>query len=231
LFNNLIARDLDIYKEHINITKEQLEIGDIHIKFNDITFIYERKTVQDLLASIKDGRYKEQKMRMLSNSIYINYIIEGDDILSSKNNFNQNLLSSIYLYSIYRDNIKTLFTKTTDETSTLLLIIATKISENPDKFITNSNINNNEYIDCCKIKSKKNSNIDKETCYLLQLSQIPSISKEIAKNISFDFPTMRELIKALDTTDNKIELLMKIKLIGKTKALTILQYFGYVLDT
>ena len=70
------SRDLDIYKDHIKVSKEQLENGDIQIKFNENVFIYERKTINDLISSVKDGRYKEQKQRLLSNFQNINYIIE-----------------------------------------------------------------------------------------------------------------------------------------------------------
>ena len=38
LYNNMMERDLDKY--NIIITKKQLDIGDIHITFNDINFIY-----------------------------------------------------------------------------------------------------------------------------------------------------------------------------------------------
>ena len=31
-----------------------------------IDYVIERKTIKDLLASVKDGRYKEQKMRVVS---------------------------------------------------------------------------------------------------------------------------------------------------------------------
>ena len=54
LFNNLILRDLDKYKDFITIQKEQLEAGDIIIYFNDVVFVYERKTIRDLLSSIKE---------------------------------------------------------------------------------------------------------------------------------------------------------------------------------
>jgi len=39
LFSVLTERDLDIYKDNITIQKEQLELGDIHIIFNDIIYI------------------------------------------------------------------------------------------------------------------------------------------------------------------------------------------------
>ena len=223
LYDNIIKRDLDKYNDFIQISKEQLELGDIHIIFNDNIFIYERKTINDLLASIKDGRYNEQKNRLLSNSNNINYIIEGDDIISSKNQYNLNLLSSIYLHSIYRDKINIFYVKNIEETATFILILSTKICENVNKFINNPN-KSTEYIDIIKIKSKKSSNIDKDTCYLLQLSQIPSISKEIAKNIKEIYPNMRILFKTLEESDNKEKLLMQIPNIGKNKANKIIEY-------
>ena len=85
----------------------------------------------------------------------------------------------------------------------------------------------NEYIDICKIKTKKNANIDKDTCYLLQLSQIPSISKEIAKKIKEIYPNLSILIKTLmeqETKEKQISLLSKIDGIGKKKALIIIDY-------
>ena len=227
LFNNIIARDLDKYNDKVKITKEQLELGDIIIKFDDNIFVYERKTIRDLLSSVKDGRYNEQKLRLLSNHTNINYIIEGDDIISSKNGHSQNILSSIYLHSIYRDKINIFFTKTTDETATFILILATKIIDAPNYFNNSNKELSQSYIDNIKIKSKKIDNLDKDTCYLLQLSQIPNISKEIAKKIKEKYPTLRTLIKALEDAENKIGLLLEIDKIGEFKAKKILEYFAF----
>jgi ERCC4-type nuclease len=223
LYNNMIERDLDKYNEKIMITKQQLEIGDIHIIMDDIIFVYERKTINDLLSSVKDGRYKEQKNRLLSNYLNINYIIEGTDIIASNNIHNQQLLTSIYYNSMYRDNIKVLFTKNINDTITLLLMIAIKIIDKPQNFKPKTTIQT-EYIDICKIKSKKSDNIDKDTCYLLQLSQIPTISKQIAKNIKDIYPNMKILINTLNDSENPTELLMKISNIGNQKAAKIIEY-------
>jgi len=220
LYNILIERDLDKYS--IDISKEQLELGDIRIISDNIDFIYERKTMNDLLLSIKDGRYKEQKHRLLSNHKNINYIIEGSDIISSNNHHSQSILTSVYYHSMYRDDIKLLFTKNINDTATLLLLISTKIIDNPSKFIKTDE--NKEYIDVCKIKSKKIENIDKETCYLLQLSQIPGISKQIAKNIKDIYPTLNILLKKINESENPTELLIKIPNIGKQKAAKIIEY-------
>lgn len=225
LYNNIIERDLDKYTDKITIIKQQLEIGDIHIEFNDIIYVYERKTMNDLLSSVKDSRYKEQKSRLLSNYKNVNYIIEGTDIIASNNSHNQNLLTSIYFNSTYRDNIKVFFTKNINDTITFLLLLSTKIIDKPDNFIQKETSKTEpEYIDICKIKSKKSDNIDKETCYLLQLSQIPNISKQIAKNIKDIYPSMKILLNTLTTSKNPSELLMQIPNIGKQKANKIIEY-------
>jgi crossover junction endonuclease MUS81 len=224
LFNNMIDRDLDQYQ--IKISKKQLEIGDIHIIFNDNIYIYERKTMSDLISSIKDGRYKEQKLRLLaSNSDSINYIIEGTDIIASNNSHSQELLTSVYYNSIYRDNIKLFFTKNINDTVTFLLLLCTKIIKKPQNFDkTTKQQLSTEYIDNCKIKIKKIDNIDKETCYLLQLSQIPGISKQIAKNIKDVYPSMNVLFKTLNEHENPAKLLMQIPNIGQQKANKIIEY-------
>ena len=229
LYTNIKERDLDIYKDKIEINVEQLDIGDIHIYFsyndNNYLYIYERKTSNDLISSIKDGRYKEQKLRLkASNAISINYLIEGDSITSIKNKNNQKILTSAYIHTLYRDKINVIFTSNIEDTITFLLLLSSKIIDKPENFININNDNTVNYIDNCKIKTEKNKNIDKYTCYLLQLSQIPSISKEIAKNISSIYPSLSILLKTLNDSDDKIGLLMKIDKIGKTKAITIINY-------
>ena len=105
-----------------------------------------------------------------------------------------------------------------------------KIIDKPSNFINNDNDNsknNQDYIDVCKIKTKKNANIDKDTCYLLQLSQIHMISKEIAKKIKEKYPTFNILIRTLNELENrneKIALLSKIDGIGNKKASVIIDF-------
>jgi len=58
----------------------------------------------------------------------------------------------------------------------------------------------------------------------LQLSQIPGISKQIAKNIKDVYPTMILLLKSLETSSEPSKLLMKIDNIGQQKANKIIEY-------
>ena len=115
------------------------------------------------------------------------------------------------------------FTKNINDTITLLLLISTKIIDKPHNFLNNYE-RSNDYIDNCKIKTKKCDNIDKETCYLLQLSQIPGISKQIAKNIKDIYPSLNILLKTLNDAENPVELLVKIPNIGQQKATKIIEY-------
>ena len=223
LLKIIIERDLDNYKDKINIHNKQLDIGDIQIILENNLFIFERKTTNDLLASINDGRYREQKARLKSsNARSITYIIEGDNITSSKNK-NQKKLTSVYYNSIYRDGINVLFMKDVDDTATFLLLLSTKMIDKPENYL--GNIEEKEYIDVCKIKTEKKMNIDKDNCYLLQLSQIPSISKELAKKIKDIYPSLMVLMTSLK--DNGELILTKIDGIGKTKAKTIYDYLIY----
>jgi len=226
LYNEINERDMDIYQGKINFSKENLDLGDIHIKFGDLFYVFERKTVPDLISSIQDGRYKEQKGRLLSNVDLhsLTYIIEGDNITATYSyNKNKTMLLGAYLHTLFRDNIRILFTKNISDTCTLLLTIATKIIDNPKQFIVD-NKETTTYTDTLKLKKKKIDNIDPATCYIMQLSQIPHISNVIAKQIAEVYPSMQDLINSLASCDDKVALLSSIDKIGKEKANIIIKY-------
>jgi len=67
----------------IELSKEVLDLGDILIKTdnNKDVLLIERKSFQDLLASVKDGRYEEQSYRLLHSSGFpphsVFYLVEG----------------------------------------------------------------------------------------------------------------------------------------------------------
>jgi crossover junction endonuclease MUS81 len=229
MYNDIIERDLDNYKERVQINSENLLLGDIHITYENITHIFERKTLQDLQASILDGRYKEQKARLLSTTPqkYITYIIEGDNILSPNSySKNKSMIQSAYLHTLFRDNIRILYTKNIEETTTLILLISTKILDRPEKFLYEEYTADKCYTDFVKLKKKKIDNIDTKSCFIMQMSQIPMISNIIAKNIYAKYTSMCNLVKSLDvfeTTELKVKELCKLDGIGKEKALSIIK--------
>ena len=61
-------------KPYCNIVN--LTLGDIVIKYqNNIVLVIERKSVEDLAASIRDGRHKEQKYRLMNSNIELKNIL------------------------------------------------------------------------------------------------------------------------------------------------------------
>ena len=92
IFESLIAT-IPIFKD-LKIQLESLPLGDIIIfddERNADLLILERKSISDLLASIKDGRYEEQSYRLTGlnqPNHNIMYIIEGD--VNSQHQFKGN---------------------------------------------------------------------------------------------------------------------------------------------
>ena len=116
------------------IKTQVLELGDVHIVITDDksnskrTLVYERQTLPDMISSITDGRYREQKVRLLATYAQkdIAYIIEGDDMHESFSRANHSV-SSAYLNMVYRDNIHLFFTKNVEQTSFFILSVCSKI--------------------------------------------------------------------------------------------------------
>jgi len=206
---------------NINFIQKQLEIGDIIIEslVPQFNIIFERKTYQDLSSSIRDGRYKEQKLRLISSNPPHNcvYIFEGD-----RNDIDASTLDGVVYHSMFRDKMHVLFTDSVKNTGDLILSIFNKCIKNPSKFVATNG--ETDYVASLKVKTCKAKNINKETCYILQLCQIPTISHIIAKEIAARYGTWKELISALENAPNKISVLTTIPMIGDKKAKTIIEY-------
>jgi crossover junction endonuclease MUS81 len=87
--------------KQIKVESANLPLGDIIISDDtEDKIIIERKCLNDLLASIKDGRYEEQSYRLNglnhhNHNIY--YMIEGD--VNKFNRFKDNKMEKLTLYS------------------------------------------------------------------------------------------------------------------------------------
>ena len=160
-----LLKEVDIPK--FNKSVKALKVGDIVItkefdqncdetdnSFDDNLYkntilIFERKTCSDFLSSINDGRYREQKSRLLANfnRKQICYIIEND-IDYSLNKYRKNgrqIVIGALVNKCFRDNIKTIKTRNLNETVEFLLNICKKVISNPEFFaINDSAINTNE---------------------------------------------------------------------------------------
>lgn len=231
VIDNREKKLIDLFKKNdsINIEIKQLELGDIHVVFdNNTVFIIERKTIQDLLSSLTDGRYREQKIRVLSslkndtkycNCKYI-YLIEG-----SIEGYNEQIKKKYYgtLISLQlRDKIIIFKTDNVKESYNFLTRLKFRI-ENKNDFISLTNnqsdeTQNNQYLNT--IKSKKKDNITPTNCQILFLTVIPGISVNIATKIIENYTTINKLIesynKCLSKEDQEI-MLKDIQITTKRK--------------
>jgi ERCC4-type nuclease len=203
-----------------NVSLENLELGDIIIKNdnNEIVLLFERKSLTDLIASIKDGRYKEQSYRLsnceLDNKC-IYYIIEGNIVsfMNKEKETTKKILFSSMLSLSYKKGFSILRTSGVPETVEFIVRFYEKIkteaielteankknetSENGEKSTpqiatTYSNV----------VKNSKKSNITTENINEIMLTQIPGISIHVAKTLMLKFKTIKELTNAL-YQDNK----------------------------
>jgi len=124
-----------VYKE-IVLKIEPLPIGDIII--HDGTkerIIIERKSISDLSASIKDGRYEEQSYRLMGLPIpnhNIIYLIEGD---INKPNIFKGKIDKTMLYSAmfslnHNKGFSVFRSFSMDETATIICNMANKLEKN-----------------------------------------------------------------------------------------------------
>lgn len=211
-----------------DVFEDNLELGDIQIIDNDngINLVFERKTISDLAASLKDGRYKEQKCRILShyNPKHVTYIIEGSTgpISTDRYGLTNSVYEGIYINTMYRDGIHILFVDDVQDTAKWIRKVATKVIQNPAKFA--EGCGQRDYVSSCKAKSKKSDNVTPETCYIMQLCQVPGVSVKIARNIQEKYKTYRELITVLSSAPEPCKLLSQLPLIGAKKAKMIVSF-------
>jgi len=126
-----ICRNITQNYKTVQIETAQLPIGDIIVKTdeNKEVLIIERKTFQDLLSSIKDGRYEEQSHRLTHSTGIpthnIIYLLEG---MISQVDVKQRKLvySTMTSLNIFK-GFSILRSSSVNETADILMTMADKI--------------------------------------------------------------------------------------------------------
>ena len=199
-----------------NVKFLNLDIGDIQILLNDnVEIIIERKNITDLATSIKDGRYREQKLRLTNNfgKDKILYLIEGTIRIGKIAGLPHTTLIGSMINAMIRDNIKVYRTTNIKETIEFIELLYSKLVKDGDKLLPSNSLKNEEskidYVSSIKLKKKEN--LTEENCFLLQLSQIPGVSLNIAKEIKKNYNSMFELCQKYNeqSTLKEKEILLK----------------------
>ena len=132
LYERMVSLNTDI-----TMVKQVLQIGDAIIQNDDVDLcVIERKTLQDLLSSIKDGRYEEQSHRLIHTSGLsphnIIYIIEGNMSTLQTDKDKQLIYSSITSLNYYK-GFSVLRTTSVNDTVDLIIGMTRKIEKNNSK--------------------------------------------------------------------------------------------------
>lgn len=173
--------------QHYDNRKENLPLGDwIFKEDTEIRYLFERKTVQDLASSIHDGRYKNQKSRIMESfrASQCFFIIEGglpDYFAPPHHHIHPKALFSSIVNTMTRDGFYVIRTFSLKESCYFLHHMYTQFLEGKDAFANSKEkAAGLAYSSFGQCKKSVHTSAD---CFQLQLQQIPRISAHTANMI------------------------------------------------
>ena len=203
---NELIKEKEIYLEI-----KSLELGDIHIFENENlepSIIIERKSLLDLLASIKDGRYNEQSFRLDNYKLHnhnIYYLIEGNIELLKNNIDKQIIYSSLFTLSYFK-GFSIINSNNIKQTANIIFRFSDKLKRENNKNCYYNDIKIDKDKNYASvIKPNKKSNITKDNILEILLMQIPGISYNIANAIALEYKTLNNLLKNLGNNPNCLD--------------------------
>jgi len=175
---------------------QQLPVGDIWIGNTDISgaLVIERKTVADLEASLLDGRYREQRTRLLAfcaeKGGRAMYMIEGEmDRLGAR--MTKESLQKILNRLMLRYGVPVYHTRNIDETVKALMLLQTQHIMDPTVFQAETL----SYSDVTTFTKRGNKDDPKQFA-LAALQQCPGVSVGIARAILEEFESLEGVFAA-----------------------------------
>jgi ERCC4-type nuclease len=220
--------------KNLVVETKNLSLGDISLiekrekEEETIThLLIERKTISDLVSSIKDGRYNEQSFRLNELEIHnhnILYLIEGD--INKRNFFKENkeekrmIFSSLFSLNYYK-GFSVIRTLSIEETALFICNSADKMMKSiglgmkpfynleKEKSSLSPLVNTSEKEDSNEsnekdkeyvnvMKKTKKEHITRENIGEIFLSQIPSISSVTACAIMKKGKNISNLIQSIE---------------------------------
>ena len=180
-----IIRTKVVQYPFIELQIAQLAIGDMEIYGPDdeeLWFVWERKTFQDLLSSIKDGRYKEQSFRLLHTygASKVIYLVEG--IISQLSPSEKKLAVATMSSLSLKKNFHLWRSVHVQDSVDSFLFICEKLNNDLKKgpFQQPVDLQQVQYAENV-VKKVKKENITRENIGEIFLCQIPDISSTSAR--------------------------------------------------
>lgn len=207
-------RERDLIEElkrlNFNFTVECLDVGDIEVRDekNNSVIVLERKTFADWEASIIDGRYKEQKHRLITMKNRVAYILEGSaERHKKRKRISDNALRGSLLNTSIRDGLCIVRTESLKDTALLVTELEKRLSK--------SKVKTGLQTPVVKQRASKRMRMsDPKIILLRQLMCIPGVSENVATKIIQTYGVDKSLI--IEKAKNDGEEFSKLK-IGKKK--------------
>ena len=164
-----------------------LPVGDVVCQYeNGRIWIAERKRSDDLAASLKDGRWREQSVRLFGSGHQVVYMLEGD--FRDAAGMYPNLLGA-WMNSELRRNCCVFRTIDLEETALVLRGLMAKLEHAPSYAAPTNGL--------APPLSKKKRNEDDNVVFLRVLMCVPSISEAVARKLAEHFDNLTQLQESL----------------------------------
>jgi len=218
------------------ICVERMDTGDFIFTRDDKPFVcIERKRIDDFASSIRDGRYKTQKMELIEYASrfdpppFLVYLVEQFNIIDDsdmtteigKTKISKETVLSAMTKTMFRDGFQIVMTTDVDDSIRWLCKMWSNLTKGEFEGYDVDD-SSNKYYDSMSLKLGKRStsqmkNIDRDktnSWWMLALANINGISAAKAKQIVERYPDASSLLKAyesLNNDDEKYKLLSNIK--------------------
>lgn len=167
-----------------------------------VGIIIERKSIRDLEASILDGRYREQRGRMLAfcndKKTQPMYILEGA-LSSSTGRLQKSAILKIINRLIFHYQIPVMQTESVKETAELIKILVAQWKEDPTSLQRTTELV--KVTDGLHVQKKVNA-LDPKQFGIMCLAQCPGVSIKMAECLITTFGSLKAVI---DTPVKEIE--------------------------
>lgn len=214
-------------KMNIDVILQNLECGDFILEHDGATvLVIERKTLADLVASIKDGRYRNQKARLVEafGRDKVMYIVEGQyDYCQTHPCYVEGMekysvLSSI-INTILRDGLKVVNTKNMTDTKDFLMCLLVRFVKDPSKYTGTGTSSSGSLSSGTEMPITKGKVFTKQDLFNHQLCQVPGISGKTANAFVKRFDNMFNFYEALSgkSEEEKLKILKNVTIEDNNK--------------
>jgi len=183
-------------------TVKQLPVADIWIGITELNtlseggLLIERKSIRDLEASILDGRYREQRGRLLAscheNKTQPMYILEGS-LSSGTGRLTKKALMKFINRLIFHYNIAVMQTASLNETAELIQTLVEQWKEDPTSLQRTTELV--KVTDGIHVQKKANA-MDPRQFAICCIAQCPGISVKAAEQLVITFGSLPRVIQA-----------------------------------